>query len=76
MVLASVRDPELDRMAATAATPASTYDAAAAEQAPPSATAPPGCSAALGVDVIDADADHLPVALTDHYLVLKARGLL
>jgi hypothetical protein len=30
----------------------------------------------LGVDVVDAAADHLPVALTDHYLMLKARGLL
>ena len=31
---------------------------------------------ALGVDVVDADADHLPPALADHYLALKARGLL
>jgi hypothetical protein len=26
--------------------------------------------------VVDASADHLPVALTDHYLMLKGRGLL
>jgi uncharacterized protein (DUF58 family) len=31
---------------------------------------------ALGVDVVDADADRLPPALADHYLDLKARGLL
>jgi hypothetical protein len=30
----------------------------------------------VGVDVVDADADRLPVALTDHYLMLKGRGLL
>ena len=40
------------------------------------APAPPSCSAASGVDVVDADADRLPVALTDHYLMLKGRGLL
>ena len=31
---------------------------------------------ALGVEVLDADADDLPVRLADHYLALKARGLL
>ena len=31
---------------------------------------------ALGVDVVDASADQLPPALADHYLALKARGLL
>jgi uncharacterized protein (DUF58 family) len=30
----------------------------------------------LGVHVIDAEPEHLPVALTDHYLLLKSRGLL
>jgi uncharacterized protein (DUF58 family) len=29
-----------------------------------------------GVHVIDADAERLPPALADHYLELKARGLL
>ena len=43
---------------------------------PPSATAPPACSTTLGVEVLDADADQLPVRLADHYLELKARGLL
>ena len=33
-------------------------------------------SAVAGVDVVDADAANLPVALTDHYLMLKGRGLL
>jgi uncharacterized protein (DUF58 family) len=31
---------------------------------------------ALGVDVVDAPAPALPPALADHYLALKARGLL
>ena len=35
-----------------------------------------GLLRALGVDVVDADADRLPPALADHYLDLKARGLL
>jgi len=30
----------------------------------------------LGLDVVDADAERLPPALADHYLSLKARGLL
>ena len=30
----------------------------------------------LGVHVIDAEPELLPVALTDHYLLLKSRGLL
>ena len=29
-----------------------------------------------GVDVVDASAEQLPPALADHYLALKARGLL
>ena len=31
---------------------------------------------AVGLDVIDADAERLPPALADHYLTLKANGLL
>ena len=31
---------------------------------------------AMGVHVLDADAERLPPALADHYLSLKARGLL
>ena len=30
----------------------------------------------LGVDVLDAPPDRLPLALCHHYLALKARGLL
>ena len=31
---------------------------------------------AVGLDVVDADAERLPPALADHYLTLKANGLL
>lgn len=76
VVLASVRDPELSRMAAHRSDVAATYDAAAAE----SELARRGHTAdvlrRLGVDVLDADAESLPPKLADHYLGLKARGLL
>ncbi|MEP7089656.1 MAG: DUF58 domain-containing protein [Nocardioidaceae bacterium] len=79
VVLASVRDPELDRMAARrdiGADAAGVYDAAAAEQVRSERARTAEMLGALGVDVVDARADHLPVALTDHYLMLKGRGLL
>jgi uncharacterized protein (DUF58 family) len=76
VVLASVRDPELERLAARRATPSEVYDAAAAEQVLADRARTADVLAGLGVDVVDADADRLPVALTDHYLMLKGRGLL
>jgi uncharacterized protein (DUF58 family) len=77
VVLASVRDPELERMAAGAdRDAASVYDAAAAEQVLAERARLADLLGVLGVDVVDAPADRLPVALTDHYLALKARGLL
>jgi uncharacterized protein (DUF58 family) len=76
VVLASVRDPELDRMAARRGDPARVYDAAAAEQVLADRARTGELLGSLGVDVVDADADRLPVALTDHYLMLKSRGLL
>jgi uncharacterized protein (DUF58 family) len=76
VVLASVRDPELDRMAARRQDPAAVYQAAAAEQVSADRSRTAELLGGLGVDVVDADADRLPVALTDHYLMLKGRGLL
>jgi uncharacterized protein (DUF58 family) len=76
VLLASVRDPELDRLARTRGDARATYDAAAAEQAAARRDATGRLLSALGVEVLDADADDLPVALADHYLALKARGLL
>ena len=52
------------------------YDAAAAEQVLRRRQRTADLLRALGVDVVDADAERLPPALADHYLVLKARGLL
>jgi len=76
VVLASVRDPELERLAARRGTASEVYDAAAAEQVLADRARTAEVLAGLGVDVVDADADRLPVALTDHYLMLKGRGLL
>jgi uncharacterized protein (DUF58 family) len=76
VVLASVRDPELDRMAARGGTAPEVYDAAAAEHVLADRARMADVLGVLGVDVVDASADHLPVALTDHYLMLKGRGLL
>ncbi|WP_205473901.1 DUF58 domain-containing protein [Nocardioides sp. SYSU D00038] len=76
VVLASVRDPALDQLAATRGTVDEVYDAAAAEQAALRRRRTADLLRALGVDVVDADAEALPPALADHYLVLKASGLL
>ena len=74
VVLASVRDPELEQLAGTRETLDEVYDAAAAEQVIGRRRHTAGLLRALGVDVVDAD--DLPPALADHYLALKARGLL
>ena len=76
VVLASVRDPALEELATGRGTLDEVYDAAAAEQVVARRRHTAGLLGALGVDVIDADADRLPPALADHYLALKARGLL
>lgn len=76
VVLASVRDPELARLAADRHDASSTYQAAAAEHTLARRAGTGRLLGALNIDVIDESADHLPVALVDHYLALKARGLL
>ena len=76
VVLASVRDPELERLADARATVDEVYDAAAAEQAMVRRRHTAELLRAVGVDVVDADAERLPPALADHYLTLKANGLL
>ena len=74
VVLASVRDPELERLAADRTGLDEVYDAAAAERAIGRRRHTAGLLRALGVDVLDTH--DLPPALADHYLTLKARGLL
>lgn len=76
VVVASVRDPALAQIAAARSDATATYHAAAAEQAIAHRDRTARLLAALGVDVLDEDADRLPVVLADHYLSLKARGLL
>lgn len=76
VVLASVRDPALEELAAGHEDLDAVYDAAAAAQAIGRRRSTAGLLRTLGVDVIDADAERLPPALADHYLSLKARGLL
>ncbi|MEJ7833179.1 MAG: DUF58 domain-containing protein [Nocardioides sp.] len=76
VVLASVRDPALDELARSRETIDQVYDAAAAEQVIVRRNRTAGLLKALGVDIVDADAERLPPALADHYLHLKAQGLL
>jgi uncharacterized protein (DUF58 family) len=76
VVVASVRDPGLEELAAGHGSLDEVYDAAAAERAIVRRRGTADLLRALGVDVIDADAGQLPPALADHYLALKARGLL
>ncbi|MFW6774395.1 DUF58 domain-containing protein [Nocardioides sp. CPCC 205120] len=76
VVVASVRDPALDALAGTRDDAGAVYTAAAAEQAMARRRATADLLAALGVHVVDTDAERLAPALADHYLSLKARGLL
>ncbi len=76
VVIASVKDPELERMTRSRSTIAEAYDAAAAERELARRRRTAEVLKQLGVVVIDADAERLPPALADHYLALKAQGLL
>jgi uncharacterized protein (DUF58 family) len=76
VVLASVRDPALERLAGSREDLAEVYTAAAAEQVLQRRRHTAERLRTLGVHVVDADAERLPPALADHYLELKARGLL
>ncbi|HEX7538322.1 MAG TPA: DUF58 domain-containing protein [Dermatophilaceae bacterium] len=76
VVLASVADPALAAMAADVSSTARVYDAAAAERTIGLRERTADVLASLGVHVIDAEPERLPIALTDHYLMLKSRGLL
>jgi uncharacterized protein (DUF58 family) len=76
VVVASVRDPALEEAARRRHSVEEVYAAAAAEQALARRRHTAALLEALGVHVIDSDADRLPPRLADHYLALKARGLL
>jgi len=76
VVLASVADPALAAMAGDVSSTSHVYDAAAAERTIGLRQRTAEVLGRLGVHVIDEEPDQLPVALTDHYLLLKSRGLL
>jgi uncharacterized protein (DUF58 family) len=52
------------------------YDAAAAERTIGLRERTAEVLRRLGVHVIDVGPEQLPIALTDHYLLLKSRGML
>ena len=76
VVVASVHDPALPRLVDQRESLADVYAAAAAAQVLQQRRRTGEVLGALGVDIVDAGADKLPPALADHYLTLKARGLL
>lgn len=76
VVVASVQDPALGAMTERRESLADVYAAAAAARVVQQRRRASDILAALGVHVVDAGADQLPPALADHYLALKARGLL
>ncbi len=76
VVLASVRDPELHRLAGVRSDIGEVYGAVAAEQTLARREQTARLLRTLGVTVVDADAESLPPKLADHYLMLKAEGLL
>ncbi|MGV0644747.1 DUF58 domain-containing protein [Mycolicibacterium sp. XJ879] len=76
VLLASVADPRVEKLADGRADAAQVYDAAAAER---SRNARRSIAARLrrtGVDVVDAPPEDLAPALADHYLAMKAAGRL
>lgn len=76
VVLAAVRDPELDRRTAARGTPGEVYRAAAAERALIEKDALRSQLAALGVEVVEGSPEELPPVLADTYIRLKATGRL
>ena len=76
VVLASVADPALAAMSADVSSVPAVYDAAAAERTLALRSRTAATLERLGVHVVDAEPERLPVALTDHYLLLKSHGLL
>ncbi|MBR7743540.1 DUF58 domain-containing protein [Phycicoccus sp. BSK3Z-2] len=76
VVVASVADPAVAAMRTARADSAQVWEAAAAERTTALRGAAADALGRLGVDVLDAGPDELPVRLADHYLALKRQGLL
>lgn len=76
VVVASVADPALAALRADVSGLMQVYDAAAAERTEELRHRTALGLGQLGVTVLDEAPEDLPVALADHYLALKAQGLL
>ncbi|EKX61166.1 DUF58 domain-containing protein [Streptomyces ipomoeae] len=76
VLLASVADPYIARMATSRGSTEAVYDAAAAAQAQADRHRTAEQLRRHGVTVVDATPDDLPPALADAYLALKAAGRL
>ncbi len=76
VVVASVRDPRLEEMAADRSTAAATFRAAAAERALLDRAAVADQLRLVGAEVVDAVPADLPPLLADTYIRLKATGRL
>lgn len=76
VVVASVTDPAVEAMRTDRGSTGRVYDAAAAERTLSLRRRTATALEQLGVDVLDATPELLPVRLADHYLMLKRQGLL
>ena len=76
VVVASVADPALEDIRTGTDRVEQTYAAAAAERTESLRHRTAVALNQLGVTVLDESPEDLPVALSDHYLALKAQGLL
>jgi len=76
VVIASVRDPHLDVLAAGRGDSDAVYAAASAAQAVEDRRRITAQVSRAGIDVVDATSDDLAPHLADRYLALKAAGRL
>lgn len=76
VVVASVTDPSIEQLRTAVSTRSAVYAAAAAERTLSLQQRTAGALTRLGVTVVAAPPEELPVALADHYLLLKRQGLL
>lgn len=76
VILASVADPRVERLAGGRADAAAVYDAGAAERSRNDRQAVAATLRRSGVQVIDAPPDDLAPALADAYLAMKSAGQL
>ena len=76
LLVAAVRDPEVDRMAAERGGTDALYRAAAAERTLSERRRVTAELRRMGVEVVDADPEHIAPALADAYINLKAQGRL